>query len=134
MKTDGTRINGIIRQAKWILETTGKSIDEARQKIEQPKFPDACILFEEVVSDGAIATKTATVDTGSPEEAEKTAKKQIPDSSEILDIRTVDKQTLHVEKIEALNETEASAKAKERIKSYESSYKSLAGVTCVQEA
>jgi hypothetical protein len=134
LKADGTRINGVKRQAKWTQEITGKSIDDARQKIEQPKFPDACILFEEVVSDGAIATKTVTVDTASQEEAERTAKKQILDSSEILDIRTVDKQTLHVEKIEALDETEASAKAKERIKSTESAYKSPAGVTCFQEA
>lgn len=134
LKADGTRINGINRKAKWTQEITGKSIDDARQKIEEPKFADACILFEEVVSDGADATKTVTVDTSSQEEAERTAKKQIPPSSEILDIQTADKQTFHVEKIEALNEAEASAKAKERIKSWESSYKSLAGVTCVQEA
>lgn len=134
LKADGTRINGIKRQAKWTLDITGKSIDEARQKIEEPKFPDACILFEEVVSDGAIATKTVTADTSSPEEAEKTAKKQIPNSSEILDVNAVDRQTIQVEKIEAVDETEATEKAKERIKSSESSYKSLTGVTCVQEA
>ncbi len=134
LKADGTRINGTNRQAKWKQEITAKSIDEARQKIEEQKFPDACILFEEVVSDGAVTTKTVTVDTSSREEAERTAKRQVPDSSEILDIQTVDKQTFHVEKIEALNEAEASAKAQNRITFTESSFKSLAGITCVQEA
>lgn len=134
LKAEGTRIKGIKRQAKWTQETTGKSIDEARQKIEQPKFPDACILFEEVISDGAVVTKTVAIDTASQEEAERTAKRPIPNSSEILDIQTVDKQTLHVEKIEAPNETEASERAKNYITFTESSYKSLAGVTCVQEA
>lgn len=134
LKAEGTRINGTNRQAKWTQEITGKSIDEARQKIEQPMFPDSCILFEEVVSDGAVTAKTVTVDTSSQEEAEKTAKRQVPASSEILDIHVVDKQNLHVEKIEALNETEASEKTKKRITFTESAYKSLAGITCVREA
>ncbi len=134
LSADGNKIKGITRRAKWALETTGKSVDEARQRIEQPKSADTCILFEEVLCDGAIATKTVTVDTVSPEEAEATAKRQVPASSEILDLNAVDKQTIQVEKIEAVDETEASEKSKERIKSWESSYKSLAGVTCVQKA
>lgn len=134
LMAEGTRINGTNRQAKWTQEITGKSIDEARQKIEQPKFPDACILFEEVVSAGAIETKTITVDTASREEAERTAKKQIPNSSEILDLNVVDKQATHVEKINAFTETEASERAKNLITFTESSYKSLAGITCVRKA
>jgi hypothetical protein len=131
LRGDGSTVNGTRRQAKVATEISERSMDEARKKIEEPRFGDSCILFEEVLCDGAIATKVVRVDTASPEEAEKTAKRQIPPSSEVLDLNVLDKQTTNVETIEAYDETEASENARGRIKSSESSYKSLTGIACV---
>jgi hypothetical protein len=131
LRADGSKVGGARHQAKWETEISDKSIEEARQKIQQSSNADACIVSEEVICDGAMVTKTVTVQTASSEEAEKRARSQAPAKSEILDLKVLDKQATQTEKVVSSNETEASEKARGCIKPRESSYKSLAGISCV---
>jgi len=130
LRADGSKVGGARRQAKRETEVSGKSLEEARQKIQEPGEAGTCIVREEVLCDGSEATKTATVDTVSPEEAEKTAKKQIPFTAEILGREVVDKQITQTEKFDATSKTEASEIALKRIGARQSSFKSLAGISC----
>jgi hypothetical protein len=134
LRADGSTVSGMSRQATWAVEISGKTVDEARQKIEQSQDADSCIVQEEVLCDGAIVTKTVSVNTASEEEAKKEAKWQAPAKSEILDFNVVDKDTTSAVKIYAFNEIEANEKARRAIKPTDSAYKSLAGVSCVLKA
>ena len=121
-------------QARWTKELTGKTVEEARAQIGPPGQEGSCLLQEEILSDGTVTTQTVVVDTISLEEAEREAKRKLPAAADLLGLQTADKSTTITEKVLAIDEKEAVEKAKERIKRWESAWKTLEGAVCVRKA
>jgi len=131
LKADGAKLGGEVRKAKRSAEITGKSLDEVREKASRTG-DEMCLLHEEVLCDGAEATKSLVVNSDSPDEARKRASREAPSGAEVLGMDVVAATAHETSRLEAFAEEDASAKAGSQIKRHEAGYKSIATVACVR--